>query len=231
MNSTKNQRNTVTVIIPTLNEARSIERVLAQLTDDVVDEILIIDGYSTDNTLEIVKEKRPLARIFFQTGKGKGNALKEGINNASGDIIVTLDADLSMNPGEIPMFVRALLDGNDYAKGSRFIKGGGSADISLLRKIGNFGLLQLTNLIYNARFTDLCYGYNAFWKNKIQGIELRSNGFEIETEITIKAKKAKLKIKEVPSYEGRRGGGNSKLNSIRDGWKMLKLILEERFAR
>ena len=139
-----------------------------------------------------------------------------------------LDADGSADPDEIPRFVEVLMAGNDFAKGSRFKKGGGSHDISPLRSAGNFGLSRLVNLFFQARFSDLCYGYNAFWKHCLDYVEIDSDGFEVETLINIRMHQARLKIEEVPSFEYQRIHGESKLHTFRDGWRVLKTIMRER---
>jgi hypothetical protein len=141
-----------------------------------------------------------------------------------------LDADGSANPQEIEQFVNVLLDGADFAKGTRFAAGGGSADITWLRRIGNYGLVRLVNLLYGTGFTDLCYGLNAFWVHCLPHIELDTDGFEVEALINIRLAKSSLKIQEVGSYELRRLHGNSKLHTIRDGFRVLRVILRERLT-
>jgi glycosyltransferase involved in cell wall biosynthesis len=116
-----------------------------------------------------------------QTGKGKGNALACGFWAATGDIIVMLDADGSTDPAEIPRFVAALLVGADFATGSRFIAGGGSADITTMRRIGNWGLAKVVNSLWGGQYSDLCYGYNAFWRRCLPFVTPDCEGFEVET--------------------------------------------------
>ena len=161
-------------------------------------------------------------------GKGKGNALKAGFAACTGDIIVMLDADGSADPDEIPRFVKVLMAGNDFAKGSRFAKGGGSHDLTLIRSMGNYGLSKLVNLLFQASFSDLCYGYNAFWKHCFDHVEIDSDGFEIETMITIRMHQAQFKIVEIPSFEHPRIQGASNLHTFKDGWRVLKTIFRER---
>ena len=105
----------------------------------------------------------PWVRAITQTRKGKGNAMACGFAAATGDVIVMFDADGSADPAEIPAFVAALVAGADFAKGSRFAPGGGSDDITLLRRTGNAGLNGVANALFGTSYTDLCYGYNAFW--------------------------------------------------------------------
>src|SRR5581483_12252908 len=115
-----------------------------------------------------------------------------------------------------------------FAKGSRFIQDGGSDDITLLRNIGNFCLCAFVNVLFRTLYSDLCYGYNAFWKRCLDHLDLDCDGFEIETQINLRMHKAHLKIIEVPSFERRRIYGQSNLNTFRDGWRVLKTIVRER---
>jgi glycosyltransferase involved in cell wall biosynthesis len=220
----------VTVVIPALNEADNLPAVLATIPEDVF-EIILVDGASTDETANVAQRCRPEIRIVAQWARGKGDALACGFAAASGDIIVMLDADGSANGAEIPRFVQALQDGADLAKGSRFIGGGGgSADITALRRLGNGFLSSLVNLLFGTRYTDLCYGYNAFWRHCLPRFELDCAGFEIEAVINIRAACTNLEVREVPSFEERRLHGQSHLHVVRDGLRILRVILSERFA-
>lgn len=217
----------VSVIIPTLNEAANLPHVLPQLPS--VHEVIIVDGRSTDGTADVARALIPDVRVVHQTGKGKGEALRAGLEAATGDIVVMMDADGSTDPNEIPRFVQALVSGAQYAKGSRFMEGGGTSDMTLIRRLGNFGLLALVRVLHGARFTDLCYGYNAFWRRFGPQLQLDSDGFEIETLMNIRALRAGLKVAEVPSFEKDRINGESHLRSVPDGLRVLRTIIQERF--
>lgn len=226
---------TVSVVIPAKNEARNLPWI-AQRMPRGVSEVILVDGRSTDDTVAVAKALWPDLRVIVQSRVGKGNALICGFAAARGDIIVTLDADGSMDPGEIPYFVDALLAGADYAKGSRFVRGGGSGDITRIRAAGNRALTVLTTLMYHAAFTDLCYGYNAFWRRELPHLQLETgdgldpqwgDGFEVETLMNIRAHLAQMRIIEVPSYEGQRIFGVSNLRAVSDGWRVLTTIARE----
>ena len=217
----------ISVVIPALNEAQNLHYVLPYIPP-LISEVILVDGHSTDETVEVAQRLLPTIRIVKQTGKGKGNALRDGFAACTGEIIVMLDADGSANPGEIPQFVEALLAGNDFAKGSRFMTGARSYDITPLRCLGNQLLSKLTNVLFSTHFSDLCYGYNAFWKYCLDYAEVDGNGFEIETLINLRMHKAGLKIVEVPSCEHQRLFGTSKLHTFRDGWRVLMTIVKER---
>ncbi len=221
------QRPIISVVIPARNEARNLRYVLPFIPS-IVSEVILVDGCSTDHTVEVARQLLPSIRVITQKGHGKGDALRLGLAASSGDILVMLDADGSADPDEIPRFVEALVQGNDFAKGSRFIQGGGSRDISPLRRLGNLGLSTIVNLLFKTRFSDLCYGYNAFWRHCLDYVSIDCDGFEVETLINLRMHKARLKIVEIPSFEYPRMYGASNLHTFRDGWRVLKTIVKER---
>jgi Glycosyl transferase family 2 len=220
----------VTVVIPTLNEAENLPLVLPKLSNDV-HEVVLVDGASVDGTIETARRLYPGIRAVKQRGSGKGDALRTGFAAATGEIVVMLDADGSADPTEIAAFVGTLLSGADFAKGSRFLHGAGTADMTLFRRFGNRCLVLLVRLLYGGRYTDLCYGYNAFWKDVLPALQLNCDGFEVETAMNIRALKARLHVVEVASFERPRVYGISKLRTIADGWRVLKTILRERIRR
>jgi glycosyltransferase involved in cell wall biosynthesis len=204
--------------------------------------VILVDGASIDDTLRIARELRPDVRIVMQTRRGKGNALACGLAVATGDIAVTLDADGSADPAEIPQFVAALMEGADFAKGTRFAPGGGSTDITRFRALGNRLLNRFVNACYGTSYTDLCYGFNAFWRRHlpVMGLDVKAapgspggrlawgDGFEVETLIHVRVAAAGLAVAEVPSFEHRRVHGRSNLNAFSDGLRVLRTILTER---
>ena len=152
-----------------------------------------------------------------------------------------IDADGSADPGEIPRFVAALLDGADFAKGTRFADGGGSKDLTRLRSFGNYALTALFNVRYGRSYSDLCYGFNVFWRRHLPvlGLDATSpqpdgdgwlwgDGFEVQTLIHVRVAKAGLVVAEVPSFEHPRIHGARNLNAFRDGRCVLQTILAER---
>jgi glycosyltransferase involved in cell wall biosynthesis len=231
---------TVSIVIPAKNEALNLPHVFANLDPDVY-EVILVDGDSSDDTVEVARNLWPDITVVGQTRRGKGNALACGFAEASGDFIVMLDADGSTDPAEIPRFVEALKQGADFAKGSRFMPGAGSSDISRLRQLGNYFLNKWVNLIYGTRYTDLCYGYNAFRREclsvmdladpeavSVDGTMLWGDGFEVETLINVRIAKAGLVVAEVPSFEHSRHHGDSNLNAFSDGIRVLRTIHAER---
>ena len=248
----------VSVVMPALNEAENLQHVFSAMPQ-MVTEVVLVDGKSIDGTIEAARrvwpnihivdvERRRRApslgtvandrrgsgktlRLVNQAGKGKGAALRCGCKSATGDIIVMLDADGSTDPREIPRFVGTLLAGADFAKGSRFLNGGGTADMPLYRKVGNFALVMLTNFLFGTRYTDITYGYNAIWRSHVDDLALELSGWENEIITNTRVARAGLRVKEVPSFEYKRMAGVGKLETFSAGWTILKAILWERVKR
>ena len=233
----------VSVVVPTRNEARNLEVVLPAIAAvrPAVHEVIVVDGHSVDDTTTTARTVLPTAKVITQTRRGKGNAMACGFAAATGDIIVMFDADGSADVAEIPRFVQTLKDGADFAKGSRFAVGGGSQDITWLRDLGNKGLNFVANTLFRTRFTDLCYGYNAFWSDLVPmlglpaldapaapGAMLWGDGFEIETVINCRFAAAGVTIVEVGSVELARIHGESNLRTFSDGSRVLRTIVAER---
>jgi glycosyltransferase involved in cell wall biosynthesis len=231
----------LSVVVPTLNEARNLPYVFSRLPADV-HEVIVVDGHSVDDTIAVARQLRPDVRVVQQTRCGKGNALACGFEAATGDVIAMVDADGSTDPGEIPKFVDALLSGADFAKGTRFAAGGGSSDITRLRRLGNSLLVAVVNLCHGTHYSDLCYGFNVFWRKYVPVLDLDitsppspkgdgrlwGDGFEIETLIHMRVAEAGLSVAEVPSFEHPRIHGVSNLDAFGDGLRVLTIILVER---
>lgn len=218
----------VSVVVPTLNEAQNLPYVLPRIPGWVY-EIILVDGHSTDETVAVARQLCPNIVVVYEQRRGKGAALRRGFAAATGNIIVMLDADGSTDPNEIPRFVEALVAGADFVKGSRFLPGGGTSDMTWFRRSGHWGLLLLVRMLFGGTYSDLCYGYNAFWARVLPVLELDGDGFEIETLLNVQALRLGLKIAEVPSFEHERIYGTSNLRALPDGWRILKTMFRERF--
>jgi glycosyltransferase involved in cell wall biosynthesis len=229
----------ISIVVPALNEALNLSVLLPQLPE--VHEVILVDGVSVDGTVMAARRARPDIITVLQSRRGKGNALAGGFARVTGDIVVMLDADGSADPKEIVRFVEALKDGADFAKGTRFAEGGGSADITAVRRLGNRFLNGVFNVGFRTRYSDLCYGYNAFWSDLIplldlpdhttappaSGRMLWGDGFEIETVINCRFAAAGVAITEVPSVEKLRMFGESNLRAVQDGVRVLKTLFTE----
>ena len=219
-------RPRITALICALNEAINLPYVLPRIPA-FVDEVLLVDGHSTDNTVAVARELRPDIHILYQPGEGKDDALRCGFEHASGDIIVTLDADGTTNPEEMPRFIEPLLNGYDFAKGTRFF-GDSPRKMPIHRRFGNWLIVFAANTLHRTDYTDLCCGYNAFWRNVLDAADLRSIGFGYEPEIVLKVRRAGLRIVEVQCFDVGRIGGESKLPNLRQGWGAIKTVVKER---
>lgn len=219
---------TVSVVIPALNEAESLPHVLRRIPAGI-HEVILVDGASTDGTCEVALRLLPSVRIVTQERPGKGAALRAGFAAATGDIIVHLDADGSTDPAEIPAFVGALINGAEFAKGSRFAPGGSSADITRLRHLGNWSFVALANGLFGCRFSDITYGYNAMWRRDHMLLAPEIDGWAHEIIANIRAHRRRLRIVEIPSMESPRIAGQAKLRTFSAGWTILRAIVGERF--
>ena len=219
---------TASVVIPTLNEAENIGPVLEQLHR--FSDIILVDGCSEDGTVDIARSVRPDVRCLRREPAGKGDALRAGFAAAAGDVIVIMDADGSMDPNEIDVFMSMISVGFDLVKGSRLACGGGSHDMTRVRGMGNAALCTLANRLFGTRWTDLCYGYLAFRRDCLPRLALLADGFEIESQILAHAALAGLRIAEIPSIEMPRLAGESHLSARRDGTRILRTMLAARFS-
>jgi glycosyltransferase involved in cell wall biosynthesis len=229
-------------VIPAKDEAANITWVLERIPR-TVGEVILVDGSSADDTVTAALRARPDIRIVSEPKPGKGAAVRAGFKAARGDFIVMIDADGSMDPREIERCLASLEerrsavpssqanDGYPLVKGSRFVTGGGTEDMSLVRRLGNRVLVGLVNVLWGTRFTDLCYGLFAFRRDALHKLELRAEGFELETEILMRALQAGVPIGEVPSFEAPRRSGRSNLRTWRDGWRVLRTLVRETVSR
>lgn len=218
----------ISVIIPTRNEAGAIGRVLKEIPKNIVNEIIVIDGYSTDNTAKEAKaELRPEKdKFILQAEKGFGNALLEAFKKASGDVIVIMNGDGSHNPKDIAALINKIKQGYEYVIASRYISGGRSDDDTIIRLIGNRTLTWITNFIHGTNVSDSLHFYTAITRSGLNKIHPTSPGFEFCIEILIMAHKAGLKFAEVPVVE-RASLSKTKVNAFWVGLKILEKILQK----
>lgn len=220
---------TVSLVIPAMNEAGNIGAVLRRVPE-YIDEVVLVDGNSSDGTVAVARAVRPDVVVVAQEPRGKGAALRAGFAAATCDVIVMVDADGSMDPHEIRRYLSPIFGGYQLVKGSRFMAGGSSRDITPWRSLGNRALLVLVNRLFNAHFTDLCYGYIAFRRSCLRDLDLDADGFEIETQIVVNAVRCRLWVTEVASLESARLNGTSHLRPVRDGGRVLRTVLRSRLA-
>ena len=226
-----------TVLIPTYNEKENVAKVLAGVKAQGVDEILVVDGNSTDGTRELVTSLG--YTLITQEGRGLGDAIKTGIKRAAGDVIIIVDADGSHDTADIPKLLAKINEGYDLVVASRYISapkikglfksGSSSYDDTLIRAIGNRMFTWMTRTFYKVPVHDILMGFKAFRKTIFEKVELKETGQQFDAEIIIKAQKAGYKLAEVPTVEYRREHGESKLSVPYHGGKVLWVIIKELF--
>lgn len=218
------KKKKVSIVAVCLNEAKSALKILDNIPKDLVDEIIVIDGHSTDKTFELVKNAG--YNIILQEGKGRGNAFKTGFKNVSGNLIVMLSTDGNERPGDIKELIDKANKGYDMVIATRFGLGK-SEDVTIIRNMGNYFFTKLCNLISGLNVTDSMNGFRILTKEAIEKMNLQSNKFDIEAEITVKAGKLKLKVTEIPTIEDERYYSDSRLHTFKDGGIILKRIIKE----
>ncbi|OBC16610.1 glycosyl transferase [Mycobacterium sp. 852013-50091_SCH5140682] len=228
-------RPSVSVVIPALNEERNLPLIALAMPPEI-DEIIVVTGDSQDNTTAEGHRLWPSGTHLRQSRRGKGNALACGFAVASGDVIVALDADGSADPAEIPRLVDALVAGADFAKGSRFARGNRRADITWFRAVGNKLLNGLVNILFRAHYTDVCYGFGAFWRHCLDVIDMPDvavstpqwgDGVEVETLINVRLAACGARVVEVASPESGRIPDYGSANAISDGLRTLCTVRRE----
>ena len=221
-------RFSVSAVLSTFNEEENLPFVISRIPS-WVDEVILVDAHSTDKTVEIAQRLRPSIKILYQPGEGKDDAMKYGIEKASGDIVIMLDADGQNDPADAGMFIEPLLKGYDFAKGSRLAKGR-PLDMPWHRWLGNVLIVGTCNMLYRTKFTDLCSGYNAFWRKTFLNIEpWKNNDWGYEPALIAQILKGKLKVSEVSYLYMKRVDGKSKLPDFKQGLAAIKVLLRERF--
>ncbi len=227
--------NKVSIIIPVYNEKETLKELLSKVEQasfaGLEKEIIMVDDCSSDGTTEILKELSSSYKVFFhEKNQGKGAAIRTAVKEATGDFVVIQDADLEYTPDDYDKLLPLLINNEaDVVYGSRFKNADNSENFILKNKIANMFLTLLTNILYGASITDMETCYKAFKREFIQAINIKSNRFDFEPEITAKVLKKKAKLVEVPiSYSGRGHEEGKKIN-WKDGIQAILSIIKYRF--
>ncbi len=218
----------VSLVIPTLNEARNLPHVLPLIPPlGELREVVLVDGQSTDETVQVARELLPEIRVVVQRGKGKSDAVRRGVEEATGDYVLIMDADGSQDPQDISHYISGALDGFDLVKGSRYISGGGSDDESRLRRLLVWVTDTAANILWGTRFTDIVYGMFLVRRQSFLDLGLDCNGFGLETQLMARASRRGFRILEIPVVESPRRYGSSHLSVVRDGWHIGSTVFVE----
>ncbi|MBU0662307.1 MAG: glycosyltransferase family 2 protein [Candidatus Diapherotrites archaeon] len=218
-------KQTVTVVIPTLNEEDNLPLVVKRISRNYVDEILVVDGGSKDATIKVAKRLR--LRVIMQEGRGLGNAYRTGAKKAKGDIMIILDADGSHKPEDIPRLLRKMRQGYDLVVGSRLKRGVRSSDMTFFRLYANYFVAFIMRVLFRVPLTDPWMGFRAIDRKKFLALNTSAPGQEADLEMEIKAKKKGMRIAEIETFEPRRLHGDSKFNVFFDGMRGSVLFARE----
>jgi len=231
----------LSVIIPCHNEAKNIVSLVSSLLEvfqrnSIKGEIIVVNDNSTDDTATQVRNmmqaQQCIKLVERKDGRcGVGKTLKEGFEYAKGDIIITMDGDLSHDPADIPYFLRKIEAGADLVIGSRYGKAGGKAHMPVSRKLTSGGYNQLVKRLFQTNLTDLTTGYRAIRRSALDKLHLSANGFAIHPEIHLKALNSQLRIAQIPIVYHRRLSGSSKLHYLRVGFPYIKVLITELYHR
>ena len=213
----------VSVVIATLKEAGCIERVIKEIPEDAVDEIVVVDAHSPDGTAEIAGKLG--CRVIMQKGKGYGLGFRQGIENAAGDVVVLMDGDGSHNPGDIRKLIDKINEGYDCVFASRYTQESHSEDDTIVRSFGNWLITGMVNILFNFKTSDSLFLFTAFRKDVFSKVDFGYDGFEFCSEFLIKIFTGNNKVCEIPSVERKRYSGRSKVRALIHGYKIIKSIL------
>ncbi len=218
----------LSISIPALNEAANLPHVLARIPGlkEIV-EVILVDGGSTDGTIEVARKSLPSIRVVRQSGKGKSDAVRCGVQAARGEFVLSMDADGSHDPSDIPRFLAGARAGFDLVKGARYLPGGGSFDDTRLRRTLVWVTDHVANTLWGTRFTDIVFGMFLIRQQCFCDLGLTSNGFAIESQIVARAARRGYKICEIPVIERSRLSGSSHLSITRDGWFIGSTVFVE----
>lgn len=224
----------VSVIIPVYNEVNTIEEILRRVeAEQVASEILIVDDGSADGTRDILQtlnNKDHIRVILHERNQGKGAAVRTGIQQATGDVLLIQDADLEYNPRDYPALLQPIEEGiADVVYGSRFL-GGPRRTAMYWHMVANKLLTFMTNLLYNTILSDMETGYKVFKREILEGIRIRANKFDFEPEFTAKILKRKARVYEVPISFNPRDYDEGKKIGIKDAFQAIWTLIKYRFV-
>lgn len=214
-----------TLLIPTLNEIEALRVIMPQINVSWVDEILFVDGGSTDGTLEYIRELGH--QVHSQRGRGFGTAMREGLLRTQNEIIVEFTSDGSSLPEKIPALIGKIREGYDLVIASRYYGDAKSADDTLLTAFGNWMFTALVNSLFGATYTDVLVGYRAYRRSVALSLDLDAAGLSWPCQSSIRFARAGCRVGEIPADEPARIGGVRKMIPHKTGLEILALIARD----
>jgi len=215
-----------TLIAATLNEIEAVQVVLPQIDKSWVDEIIIVDGGSTDGTVEYCRQNG--YHVLVQQGRGYGAAIRGGVKIAQGDIIIEFPPDGNSLASKIPELLTEMKKGYDLVIVSRYKDGAKSYDDDIMTAFGNRMFTFLTNKLFNAPYTDVLVGFRAYRKEAFHKLNLDAEGLSWPAQSAIRFAQHGLRVGEIAGDEPPRIGGQRKMRIVRTGFEILFLIFRER---
>ena len=223
-----NIKKNISIIIPAKNEEQSLPLMLQELPIDIIKEIIIVDGHSNDQTIDVVEKLQiQEVQIIQQTGKGYGDAINEGIKKVTGEYVVVMDADGSQNPKPLTeLMTKIEKEALDVCFCSRYLPGAGSDDDTLIRYIGNKIFSFLLKYVHGVKLSDALFTYCMVRKNVFERLKMISSDFSWCVEFPIRVHNTGFKYAEIPLFERRRFAGKSKVNAFVDGFLIAMTIFK-----
>ena len=216
----------LTLIIPAKEEAESLPKVLLELKNYSYKIVIILEK-SDIKTLEAIKNFE--CKIVYQSGRGYGNALIEGIKNVETNYLCIFNADGSFDPKYLDEMLKLSENNTDFVFASRYMKGAGSDDDTFLTIVGNYFFSIFGKIFFSLKISDILFTYLLGKTKSFKKLNLQSNDFCLCVEMPIKAKRLNMSMRDIPSFERNRFGGKKKVNEFKDGYKILIFMIKSLF--
>jgi glycosyltransferase involved in cell wall biosynthesis len=222
------ERLTTTLLLPTLNEIEAARVIIPQLRKEWVDEIIVVDGGSTDGTVEYMRCAG--LRVHLQTVRGYGEGMLEAMHLANGDIIIEFNPDGNCIPDDIPRIIAKVREGYDLVIGSRYRDGAKSDDDNWLTALGNWMFTRIVNVLFGTRYTDALVGFRAYRRNEALRLNFDASGLSWPCQSSTRFARAGLRVTEIAANEPARIGGIRKMMPLWTGLQIARLILRDFFT-